>query len=210
MKLEEAKEIWENITSELKVRGENSFLKQTKPIPGDISIKGAKTSDYFSVEDTEKNIENVLIQKGGVFVISPNEMKARMERIKKQENDPKDDNPNGERITQHEFDAFVKTTEDVQELTSTTDKSISQKINNLVLLLTRRNNADKEWLEKLTSLSEEQEIIIEKINAFGERIQIPSQNNDHVKKNMATNSIDCLGINWLMALYIRYQLERES
>lgn len=194
MKLEEAKEIWENITSELKVRGENSFLKQTKPIPGDISIKGTKTSDYFSVEDTEKNIENVLIQKGGVFVISPNEMKARMERIKKQENDPKDDNPNGERITQHEFDAFVKTTEDVQELTSTTDKSISQKIKNLVLLLTRRNNADKEWLEKLTSLSEEQEIIIEKINAFGERIQIPSQNNDHVKKTWLPIVLIVLGL----------------
>lgn len=192
MKLEDAKEIWENITSELKTRGENTFLKRTKSIPGDISIKGTKTSDYFSVE--EKNIENILIQKGGVFVLSHEEMKARNERIKQQENRPNDEIPNGERITQHESDAFVKTTEDVQELTSTTDKTISQKIKDLVLLLTRRNNADKEWLEKLTSLGEEQENIIEKINVAGGRFRIPSQKKDFVKSLWLSVALIMLGL----------------
>ena len=207
MKLEDAKETWENIISELETRGENTFLKRTKPIPSDISIKGTKTSDYFSVEDEEENIESVLIQKGGVFVISPDEMKARMERIKKKENGHQDDNPSGERITQHDFDAFVKTIEDVQELTSTTDKTISQKIKNLVLLLTRRNNTDKEWLERLTSLSEEQENIIEKINAVGGRIQIPSAKNDHVKSTWQPIALIVLGLIglWLCISVINLQ-----
>ena len=209
MKLEDAKEIWENITSELKVRGENSFLKQTKPIPDDILIKGTKTSDYFSVEDTEKDIESVLIQKGGVFVLSPDVMKARNEKIKQLEKRLNDEIPNEERITQHEFDAFVKASEDVQELASTTDKSLSQKIKNLVLLLTRRNNADKEWLEKLTSLSEEQEIIIEKINAYGGRIQTPSQNNDHVKKTWLAIVLIVLGLIGLWLCYSVINLNRK-
>ena len=194
MKLEDAREIWENISSELKAKGEMTFLKQTKPIPGDITIKGTKTSDYFSVEDTEKIIESALIQKGGVFVLSPDEMKARNEKIKQLEQRPNDEIPNEERITQHEFDAFVKTTEDVQELAYTTDNTISQKIKNLVLLLTRRNNTDKEWLEKLTSLSEEQKILIEKINAVGGGMQIPSQKNDHVKGTRQLIALIVLGL----------------
>lgn len=181
MKLEDAEEIWKNIASELETKGWNSFLKQAKPISGDISIKGTKTADYFSVEDGEKDIESTLIQKGGVYILSSDEMKARNERIKQQEKRTNDEISNGERVTQHEFEAFVKATEDVQELTSTIDNSISQKIKNLVLLLTRRNNADKEWLEKLTSLKEEQENIIKKINAAGGRFLIPSHKKDFVK-----------------------------
>lgn len=194
MKLEDAKEIWKNIASELETRGEMTFLKRTKPIPSDISIKGIKTSDYFSVEDAEKNIESVLIQKGGVFILSSDEMKARNERTKQQEKRPNGENPSVERITEHEIDTFVKATDDVQELTSTIENTISQKIKNLVLLLTRRNTTDKEWLEKLTSLGEEQENIIEKINAVGGRIQIPSAKNDHVKSTWQPIALIVLGL----------------
>lgn len=131
MKLEDAKDIWENITSELKTRGENTFLKRTKPIPGDMSIKGTKTSDYFSVEDAEKNIESVLLQKGGAFVLSLDEMKARNERIKQQEKRSDDENTNVEKITQYEGDAFIKPTDNVQEPTSLSEeeKSNNEKIN---------------------------------------------------------------------------------
>lgn len=154
MKLEDVKEIWESITSELEARGEKTFLKQTKPISSDISIKRTRTSDYFSVEDAEKDIESVLIRKGGVFVLSSDEMKARNERIKQQEIKSDENNHSGERKTQHEFDAFVKTTKDVQALASTTDNSM---------------------LEKLTSLSEEQEYISGRINDLGDHFPLSIQ-----------------------------------
>lgn len=115
MKLEDAKEIWKSITSELEASGENTFLERTKSIPGDISIKGTKTSDYFSVEDAKEKIEDALINKGGVFVLTPDEMKARNERIKQQEKRTDDEIPSGKRI-------------DEQELIYTTGNNISQEI----------------------------------------------------------------------------------
>lgn len=194
MKLEEAKEVWEKITSEIEARGETTFLKQTKPIPSDISINGTKTSDYFSVEDAEKSIESVLIQKGGVFVLSLEEMNARNEEIKQQEKKTNVETPNGEGKTGHKKEAFIKATEDVQDLTSTIDDTISQKIKNLVQLLTRRNTVDKEWLEKLTSLSEEQESLIERINAIGGRFQIPSHKKDLVKGTWLPIALIVIGL----------------
>lgn len=178
MKLEDAKEIWENITSDLEIRGKNSFLKLTKPIPADISIKGTKTSDYFSVDDAAKDIENILVQKGCVILLSPKEMIARKERettAKKQETGSDKETGSMGRITQQKFESFVQSSEDVQELASTTENSISQKVDSLVLLLTRRNDIDKEWAEKLTSLSKEQDNIIDKINNIGNNFPIPSQ-----------------------------------
>ena len=85
MKLEDAKETWKSITSELKAKGKDTFLKCTKPITEDIMIKGFKTSDYFCVNDDEKDIESALIQNGGVVILSSEEMNARKERFKQHE-----------------------------------------------------------------------------------------------------------------------------
>ena len=82
MALKEAGNVWNSIDSKLKIIGEGSFLKNMKPIPEDVAIGSTSSFGYFSVDDDENDIVQSLLGKGGVIILSSDEMKAKKEREK--------------------------------------------------------------------------------------------------------------------------------